>query len=132
LRPAQANSLQDSISKITRAKWTGDVAQAIGRLLCNQKALSPNPSTTKNSFFKIMFDYLASIQLSYHCLFLLMLLKFVCCPRFPVMQSAKAENFISFFSNQVFHVLIVLCFLELLRHNNACTLYYHFFLLKYL
>jgi hypothetical protein len=29
LRPALANSLQDPIPKITRAKWTGGVAQVI-------------------------------------------------------------------------------------------------------
>jgi hypothetical protein len=28
-RPARANSLQDLISKISRAKWTGGVAQAV-------------------------------------------------------------------------------------------------------
>jgi hypothetical protein len=29
LRPAKANSLKDSISKTTRAKWTGGVVQAV-------------------------------------------------------------------------------------------------------
>jgi hypothetical protein len=29
LRPAWENSLRDAISKITRAKWTGGVAQAL-------------------------------------------------------------------------------------------------------
>jgi hypothetical protein len=33
-RQAQANSSQDLISKITRAKWTGDVAQMVEHLLC--------------------------------------------------------------------------------------------------
>jgi hypothetical protein len=42
----KTNSLQDSISKITRAKWTGDVAQAVQCLLCKPEALSSNPSTT--------------------------------------------------------------------------------------
>jgi hypothetical protein len=37
------------ISKITRAKWTGGVAQAVERLLCKCKALSSNPGPTKNS-----------------------------------------------------------------------------------
>jgi hypothetical protein len=32
------------ISKITRAKWTGDVAQAVEHLLCKCEVLSPNPS----------------------------------------------------------------------------------------
>jgi hypothetical protein len=33
----QANSSQDPISKITRAKWTGSVAQVVERLLCKCK-----------------------------------------------------------------------------------------------
>jgi hypothetical protein len=33
------------ISKISRAKWTGDVAQAVEH--CKYKALSSNPSPTK-------------------------------------------------------------------------------------
>jgi hypothetical protein len=37
----------DSISKITRAKWTGDVARAVELLLNKYEALSWNPSTTK-------------------------------------------------------------------------------------
>jgi hypothetical protein len=44
LRPAQANSSQDPISKITREKWTGGVAQAVEYLYCKHKALSSNPS----------------------------------------------------------------------------------------
>jgi hypothetical protein len=32
--PAQANTSEDPISKINRAKWTGDVAQAAEHLLC--------------------------------------------------------------------------------------------------
>jgi hypothetical protein len=36
----QAKSSQVSVSKITRAKWTGDVAQAVECLLCKSKALS--------------------------------------------------------------------------------------------
>jgi hypothetical protein len=35
------------ISKITRAKWTGGMAQAIEHLLCKCEALSSNPSLTK-------------------------------------------------------------------------------------
>jgi hypothetical protein len=34
-------------SKLTRAKWTGGVTQMIGHLLCKHKALSSNPSHTK-------------------------------------------------------------------------------------
>jgi hypothetical protein len=47
LRPAWAYNSQDSISKITRAKWTGGVAQAVLYLLCKMEALSSNPSPTK-------------------------------------------------------------------------------------
>jgi hypothetical protein len=36
-----------SISKITRAKWIGGVAQAVECLLCKLTALSSNPSPTK-------------------------------------------------------------------------------------
>jgi hypothetical protein len=34
-------------SKITRAKWTGDMAQAVECLLCKNKALCSNLSPTK-------------------------------------------------------------------------------------
>jgi tRNA G10 N-methylase Trm11 len=43
LRPAWANSSQDPISKITRAKLTRGVAQVI----CQWEALSSNHSPTK-------------------------------------------------------------------------------------
>jgi hypothetical protein len=43
------------ISKITRAKWTGDVAQAVELLLCNCKTLSSNPTPTKYIYVYIMF-----------------------------------------------------------------------------
>jgi hypothetical protein len=35
------------ISNITRAKWTGGVAQAIRELAFKHKALSSNPNSTK-------------------------------------------------------------------------------------
>jgi hypothetical protein len=44
LRPAWANSLKDPISKITRARWTGDMAQVVEHLLCKHEALSLNLS----------------------------------------------------------------------------------------
>jgi hypothetical protein len=45
---AHANSLQVSISKITRAKWTGGVAQSIECLLCNHEAeLKPHSHQKK-------------------------------------------------------------------------------------
>jgi hypothetical protein len=46
LRPAQANRLQDPISKITRAKWTESVAQAVEASI---EALSSNLSPVKKS-----------------------------------------------------------------------------------
>jgi hypothetical protein len=43
------NQIMDgAISKTTRAKWTGGVAQVVEGLLCKHKALSSNPSPTKN------------------------------------------------------------------------------------
>jgi hypothetical protein len=47
LKPAQANSLRDPISKITRAKWTGGAAQVVEHLLCKLEDLSSNPITPK-------------------------------------------------------------------------------------
>jgi hypothetical protein len=38
---------EDSISRATRAKWTGGVAQVVDHLICKCKALSSNPSLTK-------------------------------------------------------------------------------------
>jgi hypothetical protein len=35
------------ISKISREKWTGDVAQVVEYLLCKHEALSANPIPTK-------------------------------------------------------------------------------------
>jgi hypothetical protein len=46
-QPEQIVLLQESISQITRAKWTGGVAQAIELLLCKCKALRSNISPTK-------------------------------------------------------------------------------------
>jgi hypothetical protein len=43
------NSLSYSISKITRANWTGGVAQEVEHLLSQHEALSSNPSTDKQS-----------------------------------------------------------------------------------
>jgi hypothetical protein len=46
-RAAQANSLQDTIFKITGAKWAGDTVHAVNPLLCKHKAWVQNPSPTK-------------------------------------------------------------------------------------
>jgi hypothetical protein len=46
LRPDQANSSQDPISKITRAKWARVVAQVSGHRLTSTK-LNSNPGFTK-------------------------------------------------------------------------------------
>jgi hypothetical protein len=45
-RPVLENSSQDPISKITRAKWTGGVAQVLEHLLCKCEALGPNHNHT--------------------------------------------------------------------------------------
>jgi hypothetical protein len=50
LRPAQANSSQDPISNITRAKWTVDVAQMVDLLFCKCEALSSNTNSTKKNY----------------------------------------------------------------------------------
>jgi hypothetical protein len=42
-----ANSSRDPNSKITRAKWTGGVAQVVEHLLCKSKARNSKPSATK-------------------------------------------------------------------------------------
>jgi hypothetical protein len=47
LRPAWENSSRDSISKISRAKWTGGVAQMVECLLCQWETLSTNSSPAK-------------------------------------------------------------------------------------
>jgi hypothetical protein len=47
LRPVQANSSQDPISKRTRAKWTGGVAQAAEYWLCKCNDRRSNPNTPK-------------------------------------------------------------------------------------
>jgi hypothetical protein len=44
-QPAQI--VQDTISKITRAKWTRGVTQVMEHLLCKREALSSNSSPTK-------------------------------------------------------------------------------------
>jgi hypothetical protein len=45
---AQANSFQDPVSEVIRAKWAGGVAQAESQLwLCKHEALSSNLSPTK-------------------------------------------------------------------------------------
>jgi hypothetical protein len=42
------------ISEITRAKWTGGVAQVVECMLCKHRALSTNPSPTKKKKKKKM------------------------------------------------------------------------------
>jgi hypothetical protein len=39
----------DPSSKITRAKWTGGVAQVVDRLLCKWEVLSSNPAPPKTN-----------------------------------------------------------------------------------
>jgi hypothetical protein len=44
------NNTQDPISKTTREKWTGSVAQAIDHLLYKHEALSSSPRKKKKSY----------------------------------------------------------------------------------
>jgi hypothetical protein len=46
-KPAQGTSLRDSISKITRAKWTGGMIRVVEHLLYKCEVLSSNSSPTK-------------------------------------------------------------------------------------
>jgi hypothetical protein len=47
LRPAQANSKREPISKITTARWTGGVPQAIEHLFANVKPKFKHQSCQK-------------------------------------------------------------------------------------
>jgi hypothetical protein len=49
LRPPGQTVHETPISKITRAKWTGGVAQAAEDLFCKREGLSSNPSQTKKN-----------------------------------------------------------------------------------
>jgi hypothetical protein len=53
LGPAQEDTSQDPIFKITRAKRTEGVAQAIEYLLCKCEAPSSNPSSTEKKERKL-------------------------------------------------------------------------------
>jgi hypothetical protein len=53
LKSAWANSLQN-IFKITRTKYTGDVAQLVWCMLCKCEALSSNPSSPPKNSRKIL------------------------------------------------------------------------------
>jgi hypothetical protein len=56
LKPALANSSQDPISKITKPKWTEDVAQAVKCMLYKHPVLSSNPSHTHTHTKKVRFE----------------------------------------------------------------------------
>jgi hypothetical protein len=47
---------ESPISKITRAKWTGSVAQVVEHLLCkpNTQSSNPNPTKKENSIIKTL------------------------------------------------------------------------------
>jgi hypothetical protein len=47
LRPLKENSSQDPVSKVTRVKWTGGMAQGVQHVFCKHGTLSSNPSPTK-------------------------------------------------------------------------------------
>jgi hypothetical protein len=53
-RPEQASSLPYPISKITRAKWVGVVAQMIEHLLCKCEGLRSNLNPTKKMLLIIL------------------------------------------------------------------------------
>jgi hypothetical protein len=59
-RPTQANSSQDLISKIIRAKWIRDMIQTVECLVCKHKVLSSNSSHTKK---KKVFFYITVTKL---------------------------------------------------------------------
>jgi hypothetical protein len=67
LKPAQANSCRDSISKITKAKWNEGVAQAVQQLLCKHKAQCSNPipqktKQNKNNLQEYLHELYSQIQ----------------------------------------------------------------------
>jgi hypothetical protein len=64
LRPPWATNLQDTISKITRAKWTGVVGQAIQWLLSRHEALSLKKKRKKEGKKEQNSTYLSIITLS--------------------------------------------------------------------
>jgi hypothetical protein len=47
------NSSQDHISKITKAKWTGGMAQAVEHQLCKSKVLIQTPIPLKKKKKKL-------------------------------------------------------------------------------
>jgi hypothetical protein len=53
--------LGDTISKITRAKWTGSMTQVVESLLCKCKAQSSNPSSTRKKKNHILYDSIYNI-----------------------------------------------------------------------
>jgi hypothetical protein len=53
IRPAQANSLKDPISKITRAKWTEGVVQEVECLLCKPQSHPPPKKTRKHLHYSV-------------------------------------------------------------------------------
>jgi hypothetical protein len=52
-RIAQGNNSQDPISKITRGKWTGGMAQAVELLLCECEALNSPERERKRNDLKV-------------------------------------------------------------------------------
>jgi hypothetical protein len=65
-KPALATSVRDPVSKITRAKWTGGVAQAIQHLLCKCKTPSsnPGPPNKKKNCFSVPNDMVVLVWVS--------------------------------------------------------------------
>jgi hypothetical protein len=63
LRSTWTNSSRDPIPKITRAKWTGGVAQALEYLLCKHEAKCKPQSRQKQKTKSIGFSAMVLSQL---------------------------------------------------------------------
>jgi hypothetical protein len=57
------NSLQDSISKITKAKWTGGVVQMVQRACFASMKLNSNPSSTKKTQKNIINNQITMLRM---------------------------------------------------------------------
>jgi hypothetical protein len=67
-RPSWANSSQNLIFKITRAKWTRSVAKVVECLPCKYKALSSNHSPTSQNKKDLYYFYILNITFFIVCL----------------------------------------------------------------
>jgi hypothetical protein len=65
LKPSQANSLQDPISKITRAKWTGGVAQVVSVPALQMQSPEFKPSHTHTYKYIYIYVYIYTYMYMY-------------------------------------------------------------------